>query len=42
MPIVDYWALYDNNLQTNIIADSEEIFDKEMFNKIRNSYVGKR
>ena len=42
MPIVAYWALYDNNLQTNIIADSEEIFDKEMFNKIRNSYVGKR
>lgn len=36
MPIVDYWALYDNNLQTKMIADSENILDIELFNAIKN------
>lgn len=39
MPIVDYWALYDNNLQARLIADSEEVQDNETFNKIKNNYV---
>lgn len=39
MPIVDYWALYDNNLQTALIVDSESIIDEELYNKIKKSYV---
>lgn len=42
MPIVDYWALYDNNLQPILVADNSEIFDKKLYNKIKNSYVGYR
>ena len=36
MPIVDYWAIYDNNLQTTMIADSESIVNMGLFNKIEN------
>lgn len=39
MPIVDYWALYDNNLNTRLIADSEGIVEEDLFNKIQKSYV---
>lgn len=39
MPIVDYWTLYDNNLQTRLIADSESIIDEVLFNKIKDNYV---
>lgn len=42
MPIVDYWMLYDNNLQTRLIADSESIVDDVLFNKIKENYVRKR
>ena len=41
MPIVDYWALYDNNLQTTLIADSESVIDEKLFNRIENSHVRK-
>lgn len=40
--IVDYWALYDNNLETKLIADSEEVFNESLFNILKDSYVGKR
>ncbi len=36
MPIVDYWAVYDNNLQTTMIADSESVINTNLFNKIKN------
>lgn len=39
IPIVDYWALYDNNLQTQLIADSESVIDIELFNKIKMNHV---
>lgn len=39
MPIVDYWALYDNNLQTRMIADSENITNVELFDLIKENYV---
>lgn len=39
MPIVDYWTIYDNNLQTKLIADSENVVDEMLFNKIKDSYV---
>lgn len=42
MPIVDYWALYDNNLQTTLIADSVNVFDEKLYNKIKENYVGNR
>lgn len=38
MPIVDYWAIYDNNLHTKLIADSYDVVDPELFNKIRKEY----
>lgn len=34
-PIVDYWALYDNNLNTALIADSNEVIDNNLFNLIK-------
>lgn len=40
MPVVDYWSLYDNNLQTKLIADSEKVVNEELFNKIKMNYVG--
>ena len=42
IPIVDYWALYDNNLQTKLIADSESIRDLQLFNKIKEGHVRTR
>ena len=42
IPIVDYWALYDNNLQTKLIADSESIRDLQLFNKIKEDHVRTR
>lgn len=39
MPIVDYWALFDNNLATRLIADSESIVEVEVYNNIKLSYV---
>ncbi len=39
MPIVDYWTLYDNNLQTRLIADRESVIDKVLYNKIKENYV---
>lgn len=39
MPIVDYWALYDNNLQARLIADSESVVDEVLFNHIKENYV---
>lgn len=39
MPIVDYWTLYDNNLQTRLISDSESVVDTVLFNKIKEKYV---
>ena len=37
MPIIDYWALYDNNNETSIIANSHQIIDKTLYTKIQNS-----
>ena len=37
MPIIDYWALYDNNNETSIIANSHRIIDKTLYTKIQNS-----
>lgn len=42
IPIVDYWAIYDNHLQTKLIADNKKVFLPELFDKIKCSYVGKR
>lgn len=42
MPIVDYWIIYDNNLQSRLIADSENIIDEVLFNKIKEYYVRQR
>ena len=36
MPIVDYWALYDNNFQPNLIADTDGVYDKLLFNQIKD------
>lgn len=40
MPIVDYWALYDNNLYARLIADSEGTVEEGLFNEIKRSHVG--
>ena len=37
IPIVDYWALYDNNNETSIIANSHKIIDTGLYTKIQNS-----
>ena len=34
VPIVDYWELYNNTLETELIANSYEIIDEEKFNSI--------
>lgn len=39
IPIVDYWALYDNNLQTTLIADSNGVENSILLNKIKSNYV---
>ena len=42
IPIVDYWALYDNNFQPNLIADSDGTYDKLLFNQIKNRLCQRR
>lgn len=42
MPIVDYWALYDNNNETSIIANSHKIIDHTLYTKIQNSTCQRR
>ena len=37
LPIVDYWALYDNNNETNVIANSNTTVDQDLYLQIRNS-----
>ena len=37
IPKVDYWALYDNNAHTNLIADSEGVMDSIKYNQIKKS-----
>lgn len=41
MPKVDYWALYDNNAHTSMIADAEGIVDSVKFNQIKASCQNK-
>lgn len=36
MPIVDYWAIYDNNFQPDFIADTDGIYDSLLFNQIKD------
>ncbi len=31
--------LYDNNLQTRLIADSKNVIDEVLYNKIKENYV---
>ena len=35
MPIIDYWELYNNTLETRMIANSNEIIDPILFNYIK-------
>ncbi len=42
MPIVDYWALYDNNNSTRIIAESYKVLDIQSFIQIQNSICQKK
>ncbi|MDE6566808.1 MAG: zeta toxin family protein [Lachnospiraceae bacterium] len=37
IPKVDYWALYDNNARTSMIADPKGIVDGVKFNQIKES-----
>ncbi|MDE6522747.1 MAG: zeta toxin family protein [Muribaculaceae bacterium] len=37
MPIVDYWALYDNNNETSLIADTNGITNHPVYSQIINS-----
>lgn len=37
MPIVDYWALYDNSLDINIIANSQCVFNSDLYHRIKYS-----
>ena len=36
LPIVDYWAIYDNNFQPDLIADTDDIYDNLLFNQIKD------
>ena len=36
MPIVDYWAIYDNNSTTNLMAEKDSVFDEITFLKVKN------
>ena len=36
MPIVDNWAVYDNNFQPNLIADADDVYDNLLFNQIKD------
>ena len=42
MPIVDYWAIYDNNFQPNLIADTDGIYVKLLFNQIKDQLCQRR
>ncbi len=42
MPIVDFWALYDNNNETNVIADSNKITAIDLYSQIQNSICQKK
>lgn len=42
MPIVDYWAIYDNNFQPNLIADSEVKHENSLFNQIKDQLCQRR
>ena len=37
IPRVNYWALYDNNARTSIIADAKRVWDSVKFNQIKES-----
>ncbi len=37
MPIVDEWSLYDNNLTTQLIADSNGIINKKLYTQIQQT-----
>lgn len=41
IPIVDYWALYDNSLDTNIIANSKCVFNLDLYDQIIKSCQNK-
>ena len=41
IPKVNYWALYDNNARTSMIADSEGVRDSVKFNQIKASCQNK-
>ena len=41
-PIVDWWALYDNNKDTKIIADKSEIIDKKRYHRIKELCQNKK
>ncbi|MDE5794102.1 MAG: zeta toxin family protein [Muribaculaceae bacterium] len=36
MPIVDNWAVYDNNFQPNLIADADDVYDNLLFTQIKD------
>ncbi len=40
MPIVDFWAIYDNNLHTSLIADNQKVINNDLFNQIKEYHVG--
>ena len=42
MPIVDYWAIYDNNFETKLIANSDKTADFIKFTKIKESCLLKK
>ena len=42
MPTVDYWALYDNNARTRMIADTKGVRDSVKFNQIKKSCQRKK
>ena len=42
IPIVDWWALYDNNGDTELIADKELIQDKIKLENIKESCLSKK
>lgn len=42
MPMVDYWALYDNNARTSMIADTKGVRDSVKFNQIKKSCQSKK
>ena len=42
IPIVDYWALYANNNETSLIADTNGIIDYHVYSQITNSICQKK